>query len=149
MVVRSERWYYERAPTTLDAARRVGDGMDQHCDVLIVEDDPVICALLVEILTDEGYSVQTVLDGANAVSAIETTRPSLILLDLGLSDLDGIETLGRLRVCGQYSGPIIAMSTRPERPESLLDAGATAVLPKPFSLGELLSVVRHYVNSPQ
>jgi two-component system KDP operon response regulator KdpE len=121
--------------------------MDRHYDVLIVDDDPVMCELLVEILADEGYAVQTVLDEASAASVIETTRPSLVLLNLGLSDLDGIETLGRLRACGRYSGPIIALSTRPERAEALLDAGATAVLLKPFVLHDLLASVRSYVRA--
>ena len=121
--------------------------MDRHYDVLIVDDDPVMCELLVEILADEGYAVHTVLDGASAASVIETTRPSLVLLDLGLSDLDGYEPREQLRGCGRYSGAIIVLSTRPDRVVALLDAGATVVLLKPFVLHDLLASVRYYVRA--
>ncbi|MEU9078741.1 response regulator transcription factor [Kitasatospora sp. NPDC048538] len=108
--------------------------------VLVVEDDAGIARLLVRGLQRAGYAAQTVETGRAALAV--TPQPDVVLLDLGLPDLDGVEVCHRLRQRGDAA--IIVVTARGEESDrvSALDEGADDYLVKPFGLAELLARIR-------
>jgi two-component system KDP operon response regulator KdpE len=110
--------------------------------VLLVEDDPPIRALLRTVLAAEGYRLAEADTGERAVRLAAQQPPDLVVLDLGLPDVDGQDVLRRLR---EWLGaPIIVLSARDQEKQKVaaLDAGADDYLTKPFGTGELLARVR-------
>jgi len=110
--------------------------------LLIVDDETQIRRLLEMALRNGGYRVSAAEDGASALLRAVMDRPDLILLDLGLPDMDGAEVLHRIREWS--SVPVIILTVRDDDSEkiALLDGGADAYLTKPFSTGELLARIR-------
>lgn len=110
--------------------------------VLIVDDEPAIRRFLRVSLSARGYAVFEADGGQAALSAIVADRPDLIILDLGLPDLDGIEVTRLLREWTRI--PIIILSVRGQEADKIaaLDAGADDYLTKPFGAGELLARMR-------
>jgi two-component system KDP operon response regulator KdpE len=110
--------------------------------VLVVDDEPAIRRFLRASLTPHGYAVYEASDGAEALQAVPAHRPDLLILDLGLPDLDGVEVTRALREWTQV--PIIILSVREQESEKIaaLDAGADDYLTKPFGIGELLARMR-------
>jgi two-component system KDP operon response regulator KdpE len=110
--------------------------------VLIVDDEPAIRRFLRVSLSAHGYAVFEASDGQAALSAVAADRPDLIILDLGLPDLDGIEVTRLLREWTHI--PIIILSVRGQEADKVtaLDAGADDYLTKPFGTGELLARIR-------
>lgn len=110
--------------------------------VLLVEDDPEIRRWLRVILEAEGYRLLFAETGEQGVIEAAARRPELILLDLGLPDLDGVEVIRRVR--GWTSTPIIVISARGQEQDKVeaLDAGADDYVSKPFGVSELLARVR-------
>ncbi len=120
-----------------------GRGMSQDAlRVLVVDDEPAIQRFLNTALSAEGYSVFAAASGAEALAAVVAHRPDLIVLDLGLPDMDGSEVTRRVREWA--SVPIIILSVRGQEGDKIeaLDAGADDYLAKPFSVGELLARMR-------
>lgn len=115
---------------------------DKKVRVLCVEDDPQLRTFLLAQLKARGYQVQAVSDGAQAIDLAAMFQPHVILLDLSLPSLDGLEFLRRLREWSR--APVIVLSARDEEPVKIkaLDEGADDYLTKPFSLNELLARVR-------
>ncbi len=111
-------------------------------EILVVEDDDGIRDLLRISLRTEGYRVYEAKSGAVAISLFEANSPSLILLDLGLPDCDGMEVLSRIRLSS--SAPIIVVTARNQDDQKVaaLDAGADDYVVKPFSLPELFARIR-------
>ncbi|MCW3013141.1 MAG: hypothetical protein JWO02_233 [Solirubrobacterales bacterium] len=111
--------------------------------MLIVEDDAAIASGLVRVLDAQGYDVRRIDRGAGAVAAAREHRAVLVLLDLGLPDVDGIEVCRRLRAELDGIG-ILIVSARDQELDVVagLDAGADDYLVKPFRLSELLARVR-------
>lgn len=110
--------------------------------ILCVEDDAQMRSFLQTQLRARGFQVQAVRDGAQAIDQAAFFEPELILLDLSLPSLDGLEFLRRLR---EWSGaPVIVLSAHDEERVKIkaLDAGADDYLTKPFSMNELLARVR-------
>jgi len=117
--------------------------------VLLVEDDPTIGRSLEQALTAEGYRVTLAVDGATARAAFTAESPDLVLLDLGLPDLDGVELCREMRLAGPRSS-IIVLTARREEADIVvgLDAGADDYVTKPFRLAELLARVRAHLRGP-
>jgi two-component system, OmpR family, KDP operon response regulator KdpE len=110
--------------------------------VLVVEDEPQMRRFLRATLPGHGYRLVEAETGAQALVDAQTRAPDLILLDLGLPDLDGVEVTRRLR---EWSAiPIIVLSARGQEGDKIqaLDAGADDYLTKPFGTGELLARMR-------
>ena len=111
-------------------------------DILIVDDEPQILRALRINLTARQYQVHTAADGATALRATAKEHPDLIILDLGLPDIDGVQVIRQLR--SWTSVPIIVLSGRVDSHDKVdaLDAGADDYVTKPFSIDELLARIR-------
>jgi len=110
--------------------------------VLVVEDDAEIAEVLRRSLRQEGYEVRTSGDGVEALDVASGFLPDLVVLDLGLPRLDGIEVCRRLRADGDV--PILMLTARAETEDRVggLDSGADDYLVKPFERSELLARIR-------
>lgn len=107
--------------------------------VLVVDDEPQIRRALRTSLEAHGYDVATVGTGEEGVLAVAEMAPDLVLLDLGLPDVDGAEVIGRIRAFSEV--PIIVVSVREGQHDKVaaLDAGADDFVTKPFGMEELLA----------
>ncbi|MCO5223558.1 MAG: response regulator transcription factor [Thermomicrobiales bacterium] len=116
--------------------------------VLVVEDDPGVASLLRRGLAFEGYDVSHVSDGAQALVSIRNQPPDLLILDVMLPVMNGIDVAKRIRSAEAQSGskslPILMLTARDAVPDRIagLDAGADDYLVKPFSLDELMARLR-------
>ena len=110
--------------------------------ILVVEDDGTVRNLITTTLKSNEYRYLTATDGESAIAAASTQQPDIVLLDLGLPDMDGVEVIKRIRSWTQM--PIIVISARSEDADKIaaLDAGADDYLTKPFSVAELLARLR-------
>lgn len=110
--------------------------------ILVVEDDMAVSNLIATTLETQDYQYHTAKTGAAAVLDAVSYRPDVIVLDLGLPDMDGVEIIKKVR--GWSNTPIIVVSARSEDRDKVdaLDAGADDYLTKPFSVEELLARVR-------
>lgn len=111
--------------------------------VLIVDDEPQLLRTLVLILTNHNFHVSTAADGMTALKLIDGESPDLVLLDLGLPDLDGLEIIRRVRRTSPEL-PIIVLSARSGSNDKIvaLDLGAVDYVTKPFDVHELLARLR-------
>jgi len=116
--------------------------MNESDAILIIDDEVQIRRLLEISLSSNGYRTLFATNGKEGLTAAATYHPSLIILDLGLPDIDGIELLVKLREW--YSKPIIVLTVRSSEDDiiSALDKGANDYLTKPFRSGELLARIR-------
>lgn len=112
-------------------------------EVLVVEDEADIAVPLVRTLEREGYAVTHVRDGGSALAHVEQHRTAVVILDLGLPDMDGIDVCRRMRAAG-FQGGIMMVTARAGELDRVvgLDVGADDYLPKPFGLAELQARVR-------
>src|SRR5659263_13780 len=110
--------------------------------LLIVEDEPALRHALTINLRARHYEVEAVGDGKSALRAAATRPPDLVIVDLGLPDMDGVDVIGGLR--GWANMPIIVLSARDRQSQKVdaLDAGADDYVTKPFGMDELLARIR-------
>lgn len=110
--------------------------------VLVVDDEPQIRRALKTGLEARGYEVREAATGEGALSAIAASEPDVVILDLGLPDLDGSEVIARMR--GWTQVPVIVLSVRDRQEDKIaaLDAGADDYVTKPFDMEELLARMR-------
>ena len=110
--------------------------------ILVVEDDAPVRNLITTTLKAHDYKFITAQNGNNAIMEASSHNPDIILLDLGLPDMDGVEVIERIRTWSDM--PIIVISARSEDKDKIdaLDAGADDYLTKPFSVEELLARLR-------
>lgn len=115
---------------------------ERKTTLLVVEDDVAVRGLVATALSSHGYACVTATAGREAISAIASFAPNIVLLDLGLPDMDGIDVIKKVRTWSQV--PIIVLSARVDDLDKIeaLDAGADDYLAKPFSVGELLARIR-------
>ena len=111
--------------------------------VLVVDDEPAIRRFLRAGLASQGYVVSELDEGLPAVDVARRKGTDLIVLDLGLPDIDGTEVIGRIRAAG-FTVPIIVLSSRSDEAAKVdaLDLGADDYVTKPFSIDELLARIR-------
>jgi two-component system KDP operon response regulator KdpE len=110
--------------------------------ILVVDDEPQMLRLLETALAGRGYSVSTVDNGPTALKMVATSPPDIIILDLGLPGMDGLEVCRRIREWSRV--PILVLSAREGDRDKVeaLDLGADDYLTKPFSMAELLARLR-------
>lgn len=117
--------------------------------VLIVDDEPQILRFLRPALNAAGYNVIEAESGGEALRKVATMAPDLVVLDLGLPDMDGKEVVSRLRAWTQI--PIVILSARDRESEKIaaLDLGADDYIEKPFGIGELTARMRTALRHSQ
>jgi two-component system KDP operon response regulator KdpE len=110
--------------------------------VLVVDDDPPLARALRITLRAAGHDVVTAADGRAGLREAAQRHPDVVVLDLGLPDLDGTEVLAGLRPW--FTGPVLVLSARADSHDKIdaLDAGADDYVTKPFDMGELLARLR-------
>jgi DNA-binding response OmpR family regulator len=110
--------------------------------ILVVEDDPRVRSALVRAMGERGYATSSASTGMTGLEMAVAERPDLVVVDLGLPDIDGYEVLRMLRAVSQV--PVIVATAREEEGEIVraLDAGADDYLVKPFTLGQLEARIR-------
>ena len=116
--------------------------MNHSATLIVIEDEAQIRRFLRTTLTSESYQVIEAETGKQGLSEAATRKPDLIILDLGLPDMDGVEVVKGIRTWSVV--PIIILSARSQESDkiSALDAGADDYLVKPFGVGELLARIR-------
>lgn len=116
--------------------------MMQRVSVLIIEDEKSICDFISKILSTNDYKVTSAPTGKEGLEVLTSSMPDLILLDLGLPDMDGIEIIRSTRKWSSI--PIIVISARTQEKEKVLalDAGADDYITKPFGTEELMARIR-------
>ena len=124
------------SPTTPDGASTPGPV------IILIEDEPEIRRFLRATLVSHGYRLYEAINAKEGLQAAETRQPDLVILDLGLPDLDGLEVIRQLREWTQV--PILVLSARGQEADKVaaLDAGADDYVSKPFGVGELLARMR-------
>ena len=115
---------------------------EQGARILVIDDENQICRLLKVALAAHGYLVAEAATGNEGLKQAALFHPDLIILDLGLPDLDGLEVIRRLREWSRT--PVLVLSVREAENDKIgsLDAGADDYITKPFSMGELLARIR-------
>ena len=116
--------------------------------ILVVEDDAPVRSLITTTLRAHDYRFLSAANGESAILEASSHNPDIMLLDLGLPDLDGVEVIHRVRTWSNL--PIIVISARSEDTDKIeaLDAGADDYLTKPFSVEELLARPRGNPSTP-
>jgi two-component system KDP operon response regulator KdpE len=116
--------------------------MNNEVHILVIDDEPQILRALRTILNEKGYRITTASRGEEGLALAAATQPDIIILDLGLPDMDGSEVCRQLRDWTQI--PIIILSVRDNEHDKVLalDAGADDYLTKPFGIEELLARIR-------
>jgi two-component system KDP operon response regulator KdpE len=121
--------------------------------ILIIDDETQIRRFLRVTLTSHGYAVKDVGTGKEGLDAIAMFSPDLVILDLGLPDLDGLEVVRQLREWSKV--PVIILSVKEQEADKItaLDSGADDYVTKPFAMGELLAriraAMRHFVEDKE
>ncbi|MEO7269917.1 MAG: response regulator transcription factor [Knoellia sp.] len=110
--------------------------------ILVVDDEPHLVRTLAINLRARDYEVETAGDGRSALQAVHDQLPDLVILDLGLPDIDGVDVLRRIREASQT--PVIVLSARADSIDKVeaLDLGADDYVTKPFAVDELLARIR-------
>ena len=116
--------------------------MSEHKRILVVDDEPQITRVLRTSLSSHGYDIRVANDGETALEIMKDWSPDLVITDLAMPNMDGLELCRRLRTKTQI--PILVLSVRGEERTKVkaLDAGADDYITKPFGIEELLARVR-------
>jgi CheY-like chemotaxis protein len=122
--------------------------MSRTGDILVVDDEVNIVGLVVDLLHDEGYTVRSALNGAEALQMIGQDRPALILMDMYMPQMTGMMLLEHLHSQGIADIPVILMTASPRAAEKFGTNANVDYLAKPFDIDELLLCVSRYVLPP-
>ena len=120
----------------------VGDSEALGAKILIIDDEPQIRRFLRASLTAHDYQVVEAEDGKSAVKTCTVEKPDLVILDLGLPDIDGLDVISSIREWSTV--PVIVLSIRSDETDKVdaLDRGANDYVTKPFGMGELMARIR-------
>jgi CheY-like chemotaxis protein/nitrogen-specific signal transduction histidine kinase len=122
-----------------------------NASILVAEDDPVNMLLISEVLTRMGFSVIKATDGRQVLDLLNSHQPALILMDVNMPEMDGLEATQIIRTLAQPQGdiPIVALTAgaMKEDRERCLEIGMNSFITKPFKLEELEAVLRKYVQA--
>jgi DNA-binding response OmpR family regulator len=115
--------------------------------VLLVDDDQEICAFLSMLLELEGFSPVSVICAADALACVAQEEPAVLLVDVAMPDLDGLELCRRLRAAG-VRAPILVVSARPGQAlrQRASEVGADEFIRKPFDNAELVERIHHWIG---
>jgi len=116
--------------------------MTPKINILLIEDDKSICNFITTSLENENYRVTSAQSGKEGLSLAASLCPDVILLDLGLPDIDGYKVLTRLRTWSNSPVIVISARTKEEEKVAALDAGADDYITKPFGTCELMARIR-------
>jgi len=132
------------SPSSTQRRREVGDQPERRPRVLVVDDDEHIAASVRRALVYEGYAVDVAADGQTALARVSDAPPDLVILDIMLPGIDGLEVCRRLRADTTADLPILMLTARDTTPDRVrgLDSGADDYLVKPFAYEELTARVR-------
>jgi two-component system KDP operon response regulator KdpE len=111
-------------------------------DLLVVEDEPAMATVITEAFVARGYGVRTVSSGAAAIASAAEQPPAVVVLDLGLPDMDGLDVCRRIRAWSEVPIIVLTADGAEDRKIAALDIGADDYVTKPFSMRELLARVR-------
>jgi two-component system KDP operon response regulator KdpE len=113
-----------------------------HTTLLLIEDDPQIQRFLATALEAHGYTLLVASTGAQGLQLTALRQPDILIVDLGLPDMSGLDVIQRVREW--YAGPLLVLSARDRESDKVaaLDLGADDYLTKPFGIGELLARLR-------
>lgn len=116
--------------------------MAEHVHILVVDDEPQITRVLRTTLVAQGYDIRVANDGEMALEIMKDWTPNIIITDLSMPQMSGVELCRRIRAVSQV--PILVLSVRDQERQKIeaLDAGADDYITKPFSMNELLARVR-------
>ncbi len=116
--------------------------------ILVVDDDPAIVEAIQLALEDDGYSVETCIDGEKGLELIATLKPKVVLLDLLLSGKDGGEIIIKLKQSDETKDiPVILVSAHPSAEEISKKSGANDFLAKPFDVEVLLEIIKKHMGN--
>ena len=129
-------WFERRDPTIAHMGRP---------RILLADDDPRVLQVVSRYLDLEGYEMDTVADGESAVETATSAPPDLIILDIMMPGIDGIEACRRIRAnAATAQTPVLMFSALSEEADAARDAGADGLLPKPFNLPTLAEAVKTF-----
>ena len=112
--------------------------MDNHSHVLVVDDEPTICSLMNIFLTQKGYQVQTANTGEDALALFQEAYPDIVLLDISMPGMRGIDVLRRMKEINAASGVIMLSAYGDDETiQEAMDMGAFCYIQKPMELTEL------------
>jgi DNA-binding response OmpR family regulator len=116
--------------------------------ILLVDDDPHLCRVVSMFFEIEGFVVLVAKDGNEALEQVGETRPDVILLDLMMADMDGVEVCRRIRLDRNLAEvPILVFTAAETREQEMEQAGADRYVVKPFSLDGLLATVNELIHA--
>lgn len=123
--------------------------MKMNPSIIIIEDEKNICHFIETVLTPQHYQVACASTGADGLHQIHTGKPDVVLLDLGLPDMDGMEIIERVRAFSSVPIIVISARTMEHSKVAALDLGADDYLTKPFGTAELLARIRTALRHSQ
>lgn len=122
--------------------------MHMSARILCVEDNPQNMRLVRKILNNNGYQVLEAVDGVTGIEITHREKPDLILMDINLPDIDGLEATRRIKAVADLTHiPIVALTANAMHGdrERCIEAGCDGYVPKPITKSELLSTVAHFL----
>lgn len=123
--------------------------MNHKISVIIIEDEKSICSFIETALLSEGYRTFTASTGSDGLSLITCQCPDIVLLDLGLPDMDGIDVLKQIRLFSKIPVLVLSARTREQDKVEALDIGADDYITKPFGTSELMARIRTALRHQQ
>jgi CheY-like chemotaxis protein len=145
-----ETYYLARSAK---AAKKTNPGTEPRLRrpyiVVVVDDEPDFCTVVSELLKSQNLVVHMAYGALEALSLIENVRPDLVITDVMMPEVNGLELIRRLRadpVFGRVPTVVVSALVKQEEQEAAMDAGADAFIPKPFSVRQLRETIAHYLQ---